>query len=136
LLFERSFASAGAAFLLFGTLAGSGAPFSGDPTMTKPHRTTKTRPAPKHHLDQRADMIIAQGVIDDDDDLLLTTPQCALWLGVSIQFLEIGRSHGYGPPFVTLAPRVIRYRKDEVNTWLRERSAANVQARRAKLGEG
>jgi hypothetical protein len=90
--------------------------------------------APKHHLDQRADMIIAQGTLDGDDDLLLTTPQTALWLGVSIQFLEIGRSQDYGPPFVTLAPRVVRYRKDEVNKWLRERSAANVQARRAKLG--
>jgi hypothetical protein len=102
--------------------------------MTKPH--TKTRRAPKHHLDKRADLIVAQGMIDGDDDLLLTTPQTALWLGVSIQFLEIGRSQNYGPPFVTIAPRVIRYRKDEVNRWLRERSAANVQARRAKFGEG
>jgi hypothetical protein len=91
---------------------------------------------PKHHLDQRADSIIALGAIDGDDDLLLTTPQTALWLGVSIQFLEIGRSQNYGPPFVTLAPRVVRYRKDEVNKWLRERSAANVAARRAKMGEG
>jgi hypothetical protein len=98
------------------------------------HQSTKRKPPPKHHLDQRADLIIEQGVIDGADDLLLTTPQCALWLGVSVQFLEIGRSQGYGPPFVTLAPRVIRYRKDEVNKWLRERSAANVQARRAKLG--
>jgi hypothetical protein len=109
--------------------------------MTANRQSTKSqhkprRRAPKHHLDQRADMIIAQGAIDGDDDLLLTTPQVALWFGVSIQFLEIGRSQNYGPPFVTLAPRVVRYRKDEVNKWLRERSAANVQARRAKMGEG
>jgi hypothetical protein len=102
-----------------------------------PQRSAKPKhKPPKHHLDQRADSIIALGTIDGDDDLLLTTPQTALWLGVSVQFLEIGRSQGYGPPHVTLAPRVIRYRRDEVNAWLRERSAANVQARRAKLGEG
>jgi predicted DNA-binding transcriptional regulator AlpA len=99
-------------------------------------KSKKSPPQRQHHLDQRADLIISQGTIDGDDDLLLTTPQCALWLGVSIQFLEIGRSKNYGPPHVQLAPRVIRYRKDEVNKWLRERSAANIAARRAKQGEG
>ena len=90
--------------------------------------------SPKHYLDRRADQIIEQTVFDGDDDILLTTAHCATWLGVSIQFLEIGRSQGYGPPHVSIAPRVVRYRKDEVNKWLRERSTANVAARRAKLG--
>ncbi len=92
--------------------------------------------SPKHHLDRRADMIIAQGNTLDGADDLLTTAQTATWLGVSVQFLEIGRSKGsYGPPHGVLAPRVIRYRRDAVNEWLWERSVARVADRRAKLGK-
>jgi hypothetical protein len=87
----------------------------------------------KHYIDRQADRILAEPVVDGADDLL-TTAQCATWLGVSIQFLEIGRGKNYGPPHVSLAPRVIRYRRDEVSQWLRERSVANIVARRAKLG--
>jgi hypothetical protein len=47
--------------------------------VTQRHQSTKPKhKPPKHHLDQRADLIISQGVIDGDDDLLLTTPQTAL----------------------------------------------------------
>lgn len=96
-----------------------------------------TKPKPKtvkHFIDKHADRILAETVVDGADDLL-TTAQCATWLGVSVQFLEIGRGKGYGPPHILLAPRVIRYRRDEVHKWLRERSVANVAARRAKFGE-
>jgi len=109
------------------------------PIRESANMSTKTKPAKlKHHLDRRADTIIAQGdLLDGSADDLLTTAQTATWLGVSTQFLEIGRSKGaYGPPHVVLAPRVIRYRRDEVNQWLRERSVASVADRRAKLGKG
>ena len=101
----------------------------------KTSKQAKSRTAKHHHLDRRADMIIAQGNMLDGADDLLTTAQLATWLGVSVQFLEIGRSRGnYGPPHVLIAPRVIRYRRDEVNKWLRERSTVSVAARRVKLG--
>jgi predicted DNA-binding transcriptional regulator AlpA len=87
----------------------------------------------RHFIDKHADRILAEPVVDGADDLL-TTAQTATWLGVSVEFLEIGRGKGYGPPHVLLAPRVVRYRRDEVNAWLRERSTANIAARRAKLG--
>jgi hypothetical protein len=41
---------------------------------------------------------------------------------VSVQWLEIGRSTGkYGPKYVRLNKRVVRYRRADVVAWLRER---------------
>jgi hypothetical protein len=85
----------------------------------------KKKPAPakpeRHHIDKRA-AAIAAAAAGVDDDQLLSTPQTALWLGVSTQFLEIGRHRGYGPPFERLSARVIRYRRGKVRAWLDERS--------------
>ncbi|HUS96770.1 MAG TPA: helix-turn-helix domain-containing protein, partial [Hyphomicrobiaceae bacterium] len=53
---------------------------------------------------------------------LLSTPQLAEWLGVSTQWLEIGRSRGYGPPFIRMSPKRVRYRRGDVLDWLRERT--------------
>lgn len=56
------------------------------------------RPPPsRHHLDRRAaDLAIGDG----DDDELLSTKAMATWLGTSEQWLEIGRSKGWGPPYL------------------------------------
>jgi hypothetical protein len=81
-------------------------------TATKPH---------KHHLDSTAGELLARLKVDLEDDSLLDTRQCADWLNVSRQFLEIGRMHGSGPPAVALAPKVVRYRKGAVLQWLLER---------------
>jgi predicted DNA-binding transcriptional regulator AlpA len=79
----------------------------------------------KLHIDRRAEQVAAHGAGAEDD--LLTTIQVAAWLGVSVQFLEIGRSSGgYGPPFTRLAPRAIRYRRGDVLQWLRERTHART----------
>lgn len=77
-----------------------------------------------HHLDRRADDIAARGQGDADD--LMSTIQVAAWLGVSPQFLEIGRSRGYGPRFVRLTPRRTRYRREDVIAWLRSRTHAST----------
>ena len=74
----------------------------------------------KHHLDRRAAEIAEKGRQGDPDDLL-TTEETAAWLGVSRQWLEIGRSKGYGPPFARVGPRHIRYRRDRTIQWLEER---------------
>jgi hypothetical protein len=52
----------------------------------------------------------------------LDTKAEADWLGVSTQWLEIGRCRGYGPPFERLSPRVIRYQRGKTRRWLDERS--------------
>ena len=82
---------------------------------------TKAYATNTHHLDRRADSIAAQ-IAGLPDDALLDTPDLASWLGVSPQFLTIGRSRGYGPAFVRLSPTAVRYRASDVRVWLKERT--------------
>jgi predicted DNA-binding transcriptional regulator AlpA len=74
----------------------------------------------RHHLDRRADLLAEYG--DGNPDDLLKTRAVADWLGVSTQWLEIGRSKGYGPPFVRFSPRRVRYRRGDILKWLKERT--------------
>ena len=73
------------------------------------------------HLDRRAAEIAEKGCQRDPTDLL-TTREMATWLGVSTQWLEIGRARGYGPPFERIGPRHIRYRVDLTIEWLDDRA--------------
>jgi predicted DNA-binding transcriptional regulator AlpA len=75
----------------------------------------------RHHLDCHVPEIVGRTPGQSDDDLL-STHDVARWLGVSEVWLEIGRSHGYGPPFVKLSPRRVRYRRDAVLRFLDERT--------------
>jgi hypothetical protein len=63
---------------------------------------------------------------EGDDDDLLDTKELALWFGVSEEWLEIGRSIGYGPPFIRLAPRIIRYQRGPCREYLKQRNHASV----------
>jgi hypothetical protein len=74
-----------------------------------------------HHLDKHADSI-ATAIAALPDDILLKPADLACWLGVSIQFLSIGRTRGYGPAFVRLSPTAVRYRASDVRAWLTERT--------------
>jgi hypothetical protein len=80
----------------------------------------KPRSSGRLHLDRRAGQLAA-AVPDADADNHLTTLQVANWLGVSTQWLEIQRMQEGGPPFLRLAPQLIRYRRDQVVAWLKER---------------
>jgi hypothetical protein len=79
-----------------------------------------TAPSAKFHIDKRAAKIVAQS--EDDDDALLSTREMADWLSVSVQWLEIGRARGYGPPFKRLSARSVRYRIGDAREWLRART--------------
>jgi hypothetical protein len=72
-----------------------------------------------HHLDKRAAQLI-ESTNGDDDELLSTRQLAELW-GVSEQFLELARKGGYGPEWVRLAPRCIRYRRGTARAWLATR---------------
>ncbi|HVC53720.1 MAG TPA: helix-turn-helix domain-containing protein [Stellaceae bacterium] len=81
----------------------------------------------RHHLDRRCDRLGAEVAAGGDADELLSTSDVAELLSVSGQWLEIGRSKGYGPPFIKLGPRRVRYRRQDLIEWLagrRHRSTA------------
>ncbi len=71
------------------------------------------------HLDRRANQLAAE---PGDDDELLDSINLADWFGCSPQWVDNGRTYGYGPPYVELAPRMIRYRRGDVRKWLAERA--------------
>lgn len=74
----------------------------------------------RHHIDKRAGAV-ADTIVGDDDEALDTNGAAHL-IGCSTQFLEIGRAKGYGPKFVRLAPKMIRYRRGDIRAWLKERT--------------
>jgi hypothetical protein len=83
--------------------------------MTTSVQTKRRAPAPgAHHIDKRVDQVLAAepGAVTDDD--LISTVQLSRWLGVSVQWCETARSRGYGPPFVKLSAKAIRYRRGDV----------------------
>lgn len=54
-------------------------------------------------------------------DAVWSAKTCAKKLNKSPIWLAIGRSRGYGPPFVKLGTRAIGYRPEAVIAWLRSR---------------
>lgn len=78
----------------------------------------------RFHLDRRVPRILADAEGDDDD--LLDTPEAAAWLGTSNVWLESGRVQNYGPPFIRLSSRVVRYRRGDVIKWLKSRTKSTA----------
>jgi len=81
----------------------------------------------RHHLDRRAADLAAEGIAAGGADDLLSTSEVAEWLGLSAAWLEIGRGKNYGPRFVVLSTRRIRYRRADVLAWLAERTYAHTR---------
>ena len=94
--------------------------------MTQPATTDATAKR-THHLDKRARALAQQGPGAADE--LLNTRSLADWLGVSELWLELGRARNYGPKFVKLGPRMVRYRRADVLAWLDARANASKAAR-------
>lgn len=55
----------------------------------------------------------------DAEDPILTTAQVATWLGVNPSTVRRWRLDGTGPTYIRPSPRVIRYRRSDVEAWLR-----------------
>jgi hypothetical protein len=75
----------------------------------------------RHHLDRFASDLI-RNLADRDPDELLDTRTLAQLIHLSTQWLEIARCKGYGPKFVRLNKRVVRYRVRDALDWLGARS--------------
>jgi hypothetical protein len=82
----------------------------------------------RRRIDRTADTAIAQAP-PGDDNTLLTTAGVAEWLGVSTQWLELGRCKGFGPPYVKVTSRLVRYRRGDVVEYLRIRRVVAETAR-------
>jgi predicted DNA-binding transcriptional regulator AlpA len=87
-------------------------------------KSKQTFPPNRHHIDRRAHDVVAADIGADDE--LLSTYATANWLGVSMQWLEIGTSKGYGPLYQKISPRCVRYRRGDVQAWLKERTFAST----------
>jgi predicted DNA-binding transcriptional regulator AlpA len=97
-------------------------------------RQKKPLPARRtHHLDRRAGALLNSEQASGDADYLLTTTEVSEWLGMSTQFLTIGRHRGFGPPFVTLSARMVRYRRGAIREWLEQRQHHSTAQRDAAL---
>jgi predicted DNA-binding transcriptional regulator AlpA len=93
-------------------------------------RALSTRPPEHHHLDRKAFDLAVAGAAAGPPDELINTTTLAEWLGVSTQWVEIGRSKDWGPPHLKLGPSRIRYLRSSVIAWLREREHESTLARR------
>lgn len=51
--------------------------------------------------------------------------------GLSSRTLEAWRRRGYGPPFIRVSPRAIRYRRSDVEAWLAARRVDEADEARA-----
>jgi hypothetical protein len=83
--------------------------------------TTSVVTPQKMHLDKRAEMIlIVLGA--GADDLLLSTKELAMLMGVSVEWLENGRIAGYGPEYTKIGPHMIKYQLGKARKFLRQRT--------------
>jgi predicted DNA-binding transcriptional regulator AlpA len=96
---------------------------------------TRAGPPKSFHLDKRAHDILAKIASGDlgallgemaDPDQLLDTNAVAKLLAVSRQWVELGRHYHYGPPYLRLSPKRIRYRRRDLLAWLAERVHAST----------
>ena len=89
--------------------------------MTK--KSTRTSRRPKTlKIDKNAAAAISRLPAGSDDDLL-NTPAAAVWLGVSTQWLELGRCKKFGPRYVKITKRLVRYRKRDLLDYLQSRTS-------------
>ncbi|MCC6271077.1 MAG: helix-turn-helix domain-containing protein [Microbacteriaceae bacterium] len=51
----------------------------------------------------------------------LTTAQAAALIGYTPRMLEVRRARGEGPRYVRFSKRAIRYRREDLETWIAER---------------
>jgi predicted DNA-binding transcriptional regulator AlpA len=58
---------------------------------------------------------------DLQSETILRTPEAAAYLKLAQPTLEKYRVRGEGPPFVKIGPRVVGYRRTDLDAWLANR---------------
>lgn len=64
------------------------------------------------------------------------TIDAARYLGVSVQYLEIGRCRGYGPVYVRVGGKCIRYKRSVLDQWMLDRLVDPSEATSAEARAG
>jgi hypothetical protein len=82
---------------------------------------TTTLPILRRNLDLRAGHLVEQGQAVGNADDLLSSQQVANSLGVSLSWVQITRGQGGGPPYVRINKNNVKYRRDAVVEWLKQR---------------
>src|SRR5262249_5339308 len=87
-------------------------------------------------LEKRATQIAALLANAGPDDLNVHTKEAAVLFGVSEEWLELGRIKGYGPRFVVLGPRTVRYRLSDLRKFIESRIATTTADYKTRPGPG
>lgn len=66
--------------------------------------------------------------IPSDPDALLTTAEAAALVGLTVRALEARRLIGELPVFCSLSRRCVRYRRDDLEYWIRSSRRASTSA--------
>jgi hypothetical protein len=80
-------------------------------------RRSLRRNLSRRHDDESSNAIVDR-VMAADCDALLSTPDAAVFLDISPQWLELARHGGYGPAYIKVTPRLVRYRKRDLIAYL------------------
>lgn len=62
---------------------------------------------------------------------LLFTKEAAFLLGLSPRTLEALRLRGGGPPFIAVTPKAVRYRRQDLESWIAARRRVSTSDTRA-----
>ncbi len=84
-----------------------------------------SRYRPKGAQHRTAKAVLTAPVANAPDDLL-TTREVARWLRVSKEWLELGRTRGYGPRFVRQGLKSVRYRRSDVLAFINKNTFAST----------
>lgn len=58
------------------------------------------------------------GTISGDESYVFAEKDAAIFLGVSVKTLQTWRSRRTGPPYVRLARKCVRYRKEDMKAFV------------------
>ncbi|WP_158308156.1 helix-turn-helix transcriptional regulator [Roseobacter litoralis] len=70
-------------------------------------------------LRETVDQMAEQLARVEPNEKLMTTPECAEFLGVGKDVMFEWRKNGEGPPYLHMTARTIRYDRDDVLAWAR-----------------
>jgi hypothetical protein len=96
-----------------------------EPMMQLEPLVKQGKPPKKQRLYKRTAEVLAK-MQTLSDDVLLNTAEVAVWFDVSVEWLEIGRSKKFGPKFVKLGPRLVRYTVGACRQYLAEQTYAST----------